>query len=169
MKKFQFLLLIFAIAISACKENSSEATPETPEATMTTDMSTPSMTQIQDPTMAGNETPVPSGPLTSIQFETMEYDYGTIKEGELVTYNFKFKNTGKEPLIISDARGSCGCTVPDWNKNPIAPGASDVIQVKFDSKGKGTEDGSVQTKRVTITANTDPVNTFLTVKGVVKK
>lgn len=168
MKKIQFLLLLLSIAIAACKNNDENGQAKTSEAQTTTNTTQPQVTQIPDPT-AANSTSVPSGPLTTIQFENTEYDYGVIKEGDVVEYEFKFKNTGKEPLIITDARGSCGCTVPDWNKNPIPPGASDVIKVRFDSKGKGTQDGQVQTKRVTITANTDPVNTYLTIKGVVKK
>ena len=84
-------------------------------------------------------------------------------------YAFKFKNTGSEPLVISDAKGSCGCTVPDWPREPIAPGASGEIKVEFDSKGKGSEDGSKQTKKVTVTANTNPTQSYLTITGVVKK
>ena len=90
-------------------------------------------------------------------------------EGEKVVYEYKFKNTGTEPLIISNAKGSCGCTVPDWPREPIAPGAENVIKVQFDSKNKGKVGGGLQSKRVTITANTDPVNTYLTIKGKVDK
>ena len=111
----------------------------------------------------------PTGPTTTIEYESMVHDFGEIKEGDMVKYSFKFKNTGSEPLVISDAKGSCGCTVPDWPREPIAPGASAEIKVEFDSKGKGTEDGSKQTKRVTVTANTNPAQTYLTISGVVKK
>jgi hypothetical protein len=72
-------------------------------------------------------------------------------------------------LIISNAKGSCGCTVPDWPREPIAPGKSSVIKVQFDSKNKGKVGGGLQSKRVTLTANTDPVNTYLTIKGKVDK
>ncbi|MBK8700000.1 MAG: DUF1573 domain-containing protein [Saprospiraceae bacterium] len=113
--------------------------------------------------------PVPTGPITTIEFSETTYDYGTVKDGEKVRHSYKFKNTGKQPLIISDAKGSCGCTVPDWPREPIAPGKSGEIKVEFDSKNKGTEEGSNQSKRVTITANTDPVQTYLTIKGIVKK
>ena len=111
----------------------------------------------------------PTGPITSIQFDETTYDYGTVKDGDKVKHIYKFKNTGKTPLIISDAKGSCGCTVPDWPREPIAPGKTGEIKVEFDSKNKGTEEGSNQSKRVTITANTDPVQTYLTIKGIVKK
>jgi hypothetical protein len=119
-------------------------------------------------TEAVAEAAKPTGPTTSITFDKLEYDYGTVKAGEKVKYNYKFKNTGKEPLIISDAKGSCGCTVPDWPREPIAPGKTAEIKVEFDSTGKGTDEGSPQSKRVTITANTDPVQSYLTIKGIVK-
>ena len=69
--------------------------------------------------------------------------------------------TGDQPLMITNAKGSCGCTVPEWPKEPIMPGETGVIKVEFNSKGKK----GVQSKRVTITANTEPVQTFLTIKG----
>jgi Protein of unknown function (DUF1573) len=117
------------------------------------------------PTDAGTpvegEVTVPTGPLTSMQFEELEFDFGTVKAGEKVGHKYKFKNTGKEPLIISNAKGSCGCTVPSWPKEPIPVGGTGEIEVQFDSKGKK----DAQSKRVTITANTDPAQTFLTIKG----
>ena len=73
----------------------------------------------------------------SIEFENETYDYGTIKNGADGTSEFKFKNTGKEPFIISNARGSCGCTVPDWPKEPIGPGKSGVVKVSYDTKRSG--------------------------------
>jgi hypothetical protein len=107
------------------------------------------------------EVTVPTGPLTSMQFDELEFDFGTVKAGEKVVHKYKFKNTGKEPLIISNAKGSCGCTVPSWPKEPIPVGGTGEIEVQFDSKGKK----DAQSKRVTITANTDPAQTFLTIKG----
>ena len=94
-------------------------------------------------------------------FNESEFDFGNLTAGESVSHIFKFKNTGKEPLVIQNAKGSCGCTVPTWPKEPIAPGKSGEIEVKFDSKGKTGK----QTKNVTITANTDPVNTILKISA----
>ncbi len=108
---------------------------------------------------------VPAGPTTSMSFDNLEYDYGTVTSGEKVQYGYKFKNTGSEPLIISNAKGSCGCTVPEWPKEPIAPGETSEILVQFDSSNKSGN----QSKRVTITANTNPAQTFLTIKGIVNK
>lgn len=106
----------------------------------------------------------PVGPLTTLKFDENEFDFGTITDGEKVRHSFKFKNTGKEPLVISNAKGSCGCTVPQWPKEPIAPGKSGEIEVEFNSKGKKGN----QTKNVTITANTDPANTILKIKAQVE-
>ncbi|MEM6320358.1 MAG: DUF1573 domain-containing protein [Bacteroidota bacterium] len=108
---------------------------------------------------------VPAGPTTTMSFDELEYDYGTVTAGEKVQYGYKFTNTGSEPLIISNAKGSCGCTVPEWPREPIAPGESSEILVQFDSSNKSGN----QSKRVTITANTNPAQTFLTIKGIVNK
>lgn len=95
----------------------------------------------------------------TISFEENSFDFGTIEEGDKVEHVFKFTNTSDNPLTISNARGSCGCTVPEWPREAIAPGEQGEIKVKFDSKGKKGK----QSKTVTITANTDPANTMLTV------
>ncbi len=96
-----------------------------------------------------------------IKFEEEVYDFGTIDQGESVEHTFKFKNTGVSPLVISNARGSCGCTVPKWPKEPIAVGETGEIQVKFNSAGKK----GPQNKSVTLTANTWPVTTKINIKG----
>lgn len=100
-------------------------------------------------------------PKTTVKFDKMEHDFGKIKQGDKVKYAFKLTNSGKEPLVISSAKGSCGCTVPSYPKEPVAPGATANIDVEFDSKGKS----GLQTKTVTINANTDPNPTRLTIKA----
>ena len=92
------------------------------------------------------------------------WNFGNIQQGDEPEFNFTFKNTGSEPMIISNAKGSCGCTVPQWPKEPIAPGATGEINVRFDSKGKK---GS-QNKTVTLTANTTPPTTKLRVTGQIE-
>jgi hypothetical protein len=109
--------------------------------------------------------PVPTGPKTKMNFTQETYDFGTVSEGDKVEHIYKFKNSGNEPLIISNAQGSCGCTVPQWPKEPIAPGKSGEIKVVFDSKGKAGK----QSKTVTITANTDPATTTINITGEVLK
>lgn len=100
----------------------------------------------------------------AFEFDNMTHEFGTIDEGESVKHSFKFKNTGKAPLVITDARGSCGCTVPQWPKEPIPAGGEGSIDIVFNSKGKK----GAQNKTVTITANTWPnPRTVLNVKGEV--
>jgi hypothetical protein len=105
----------------------------------------------------------PEGPLPVAQFAKTEHDFGTINEGQTVEYTFAFKNTGAAPLIIQDAKPSCGCTVPNWSKDPIPPGASGFVRAKFDSNGKP----GIQNKTITVTANTYPKQTVLRFKAMV--
>ncbi len=98
-------------------------------------------------------------------FEKTIHDFGQIREGERVSYSFKFTNTGTAPLVISNVVPSCGCTVPEWPKEPIAPGESEYITLIFDSKGRS---GNFL-KNVSIFANTIPNQTVLEIKGFIKK
>lgn len=98
---------------------------------------------------------------TEITFEKDSYDFGDIRQGDTVSHDFKFTNTGSHDLIITNARGTCGCTVPEWPKEPIKPGESNVIKVQFNSKNKK----GAQNKTVTITANTKPSETKIYFTG----
>ena len=100
---------------------------------------------------------------TTIEFDEMAYDFGSVKDGDPVKHTFNFKNTGKETLIFIDVKGSCGCTVPEWPKEPILPGESGQIDVTFDSKNRV---GMVR-KTVRIQANTEPAKTTLEITGEV--
>lgn len=169
--KFNTKSLLFALALisagifAACgSETSTESADETENTEMEANQATEasadqtSMNQQADPN-------APTGPTTTMVFEDGQvYDYGVINAGEKVKYSYKLKNTGSEPLIISNCKGSCGCTVPVCPTAPIAPGETAEIPVEFDSKGKNGPD----TKTVTITANTNPSQTILTIKGEVK-
>ena len=88
----------------------------------------------------------------TIDFESKVVDYGTIAHGSDGNREFTFTNNGSEPLIIKNARASCGCTVPNWSKDPIAPGESGSIDVTFNSSGRSGK----QNKAITLTANTNP-------------
>lgn len=168
MRSFK-LLMAFAVfatfAFTACNSGSStkDAARESLATTNTT-TTTPAATPTATP-----EANIPAGPLTTISFPETIHDFGEIQEGEKVTHEFAFTNTGSNALVISNAKGSCGCTVPDWPREPIPPGESAVIKVQYDSKGKGQPEGRAESKRVTITANTDPANSYLTIKGKVFK
>jgi hypothetical protein len=99
-----------------------------------------------------------------IKFETELHDFGTIKQGGNGIYEFEFYNSGNAPLIISNAQGSCGCTVPTWPKEPIKPGDSNKIKVSYDTKRVGPF-----TKTVTITSNAQSSPKVITIKGVVEE
>lgn len=116
-----------------------------------------------------SSSPLPDGPTTSVKFEEMAYDFGTIMEGEKVRHSYKFTNTGDEILVITNAKASCGCTVPNYSDGPIKPGESGEITVEYSARKIGTPEGKPESKRVTVTANTNPPNTYLTIKGKVKK
>ncbi len=97
-----------------------------------------------------------------IEFVSETIDYGTIAHNADGNREFQFTNTGNEPLIITNAKGSCGCTVPTWPKEPIAPGASDVIKVKYATNRVGAFK-----KTVTLSTNTGEAAKILTIKGTV--
>jgi len=95
--------------------------------------------------------------LPKIQFEKVEHDFGILLQGEKVTYTFKFKNIGKQDLIVKEATASCGCTVPKFTSKPVAPGEQGEIEVIFNSSnGSGR-----QVKTVTVWTNCQPNQTKL--------
>jgi hypothetical protein len=101
---------------------------------------------------------------TSMTFDRMKHDFGKVVEDSENKTTFKVKNTGKKPLIIESVSASCGCTTPTKPEKPIAPGKSDIIEVVFHPKvGQLNE----QTKTVTVTANTDPSMSVLTISAFV--
>lgn len=103
----------------------------------------------------------PAGPKTTVKFDNYEHDFGNIAQNSNHKYVYTFTNSGKEPLIITKAKGSCGCTVPRWPKEPIAPGGTGEIEIIY----KPGKQKNKQSKTITITANTEPANTILKVKA----
>lgn len=101
----------------------------------------------------------------AFKFENEVHDFGTITEGEKVSYAFRFTNAGNADLLIRAAQGSCGCTVPEFPKDPVKPGSSGVINVTFDSSGKEGQ----QMKTVTLISNTIPNTFIISVKANVVK
>ncbi|WKN45551.1 DUF1573 domain-containing protein [Tunicatimonas pelagia] len=98
--------------------------------------------------------------LPKFEFEELNYDFGTITEGEIVEHTFTFTNTGEAPLVIQSTSASCGCTTPSYSREPVAPGETGEVQVKFNSQNRP----GVQNKTITITANTEPAVTRLFIK-----
>ena len=105
------------------------------------------------------------GKSPEITFDYLEFDYGTIYEGDPGECEFTFKNTGKEPLVLSNVTASCGCTIPDWPKDPIMPGKSSAIKVKYRTSNIG---GINKTITVISNAGENP-SVQLRIKGTVKK
>lgn len=104
--------------------------------------------------------PKAAGP--EITLESLEHDYGTITQGANGDCVFKFKNTGNEPLILSDVRKSCGCTTPTWNKEPILPGMSGEVKVGYNTNNVGAF-----SKTITIISNATNASLTLVIKGTV--
>jgi hypothetical protein len=103
-------------------------------------------------------------PPAEISFEAQAFDFDTVTEGEIVHHVFTFTNTGTEPLFIVDAKGSCGCTVPAKPSAPIAPGETASITVQFNTRNKK----GMRNQKVTIIANTQPLQTYLYLTGKVE-
>ncbi|AMP99968.1 hypothetical protein AY601_3095 [Pedobacter cryoconitis] len=146
MKKI-FLLAFAAATLAACQQ------------TKPTAVATDSVVKTTETkTVASPDAPV-------ISFKQGMYNFGKIVQGESVHYEFKFTNTGKSPLIITNATATCGCTIPEIPKEPIKPGADGVIKVVFNSAGKM----GMQDKVVTITSNGNPSTTEVHLIGEVKE
>lgn len=166
MKKnliYTFAMAVALMATSCNQENATDASATATDATA----ATATEATIDNPNIATTEQAVattanPNAP--AMNFEQQVYDFGTIKQGEVVNHTFTFTNTGKEPLIIENASASCGCTVPEWPRTPIAPGEKGEIKVQFNSTGKYGQ----QSPMVTIRANTEPNITQVSLKGTVE-
>ncbi len=101
--------------------------------------------------------------IAELTFENLSHDFGKLTEGSKGEYDFKFKNTGNVPLLISDVQATCGCTTPYWPKRLIFPDSSEKIRVVYDSKNRVGQ----FSKDIVVTANTYPNTTTLTISGVV--
>ncbi|MBH8559772.1 DUF1573 domain-containing protein [Hymenobacter negativus] len=98
-----------------------------------------------------------------MQFSTDNHDFGNVPEGTMATYEFKFKNTGNQPVVIANVQASCGCTTPDWTKTPVLPGKMGVIKAMYSSAGRP----GVFNKTVTVTSNATEASKVLSIKGTV--
>jgi hypothetical protein len=134
MKQFTLLLFI-AVLASACTSESTE-----------------------------NKSTVNKATAPVMTFAKESHDFGQINEGDKVVYDFFFTNTGKSALIISSAAATCGCTVPEYPKQPLAPGKTGIIHVVFNSTGKS----GMQNKTITLTTNSFKGNEELHLVGNVK-
>ena len=123
------------------------------------------VSDVHNPQTANGISDKESKNMPVITFETTNYDFGEVVQGEKLTYAFKFKNTGKSNLIIFSSEATCGCTTSTPPKAPIRPGEEGEITVTFDSK---SQMGKV-TKRILVAANTYPTENILTITANVSK
>lgn len=154
-----FLGLVMVMVCMSCVENKEGPVKkkEKKVETITTDSRISDI--IRNPVTASGKMDTVN--VAKMVFEDRRYDFGRVTEGDVVVHVFKFRNTGKVPLVIADARSTCGCTVPKWPEAPVEPGEAGEILVRFDTKGKQNK----QYKPVTITANTYPMETEVMVRG----
>ncbi|AFL79833.1 Protein of unknown function (DUF1573) [Aequorivita sublithincola DSM 14238] len=144
MKKSVLIVAILSVfAFSSCKDNAADKVNEENVATA----------EARD---------AESGKFAAITFEESQFDFGTIDQGTNVEHVFKFKNTGDAPLMIVNAKSSCGCTIPEYTKEPVAPGATGDMLVKFNGSGQNQV-----SKTVTLTTNTKEGTETLTIKAFV--
>lgn len=156
-KLLAFGLATLSLWFVACEKNANEAKSD---ANLNSTSSVNSTEQNPKNSQKEEKKDIPKA---VIKFETETYNFGTINQGEQVTYTYKFKNEGKNPLIIESAKASCGCTVPTYPKEPIPPGGTGEIIAQYNGSGSGDV-----TKTITITANTEPSTTVLSIKGFVR-
>jgi len=155
MRKFILFYSLLLLSLAACNNEPAASSEKKVEAIQTDDPNA----FIRMPVSANAD--VDTTLVAKMEFEETVYDFGTVKKGKKVTHTYEFKNTGKVPLVITDARGNCGCTVPTFPKQPIEPGKEGKIKVVFDSTNFEDRIG----KKITITANTYPNLTKLMIKG----
>ncbi len=117
----------------------------------------------QQPTAVQAAAPATSLKPENLEFKKELHDFGTIAEGPDAEYKFEFKNTGKEPIILSAVTASCGCTAPEWSKEPVLPGKKSVIKAVYHSAGRP----GAFNKAITVTSNAGVK--VLTIKGTVEK
>jgi hypothetical protein len=153
MNRFLWLLGLLSI-VSCSSDSGGEGLREVPVG--------PNAAIIRNPVQA--DQPTDSSEAARLTFEQTVFDFGEVEEGTIVAHTFSFVNTGTVPLLISDARSTCGCTVPEWPREAISPGEEGVINVRFDTGQKMNQ----QSKPITITANTLPAQTRIYLRGFVR-
>jgi hypothetical protein len=161
MRKSFWIIGLLALAMTACKDKDAEKKIAALEARLAEVEGKRAITPTSP--LAAQADEKPEGPLPVVQFDRTDHDFGTIKEGTKVTHVYKFKNTGEAPLIIEDVRPSCGCTAPEWSKEPVPPGGEGYVKAEFDSGGKP----NMQNKTITVVSNAWPKQATLSFKAMV--
>lgn len=154
MKSFLLVLTVFSTTLAACNNNPAEEKKGTLPSSL-----------VNNPRTADGLDTKSAAEKPTMDFDDTVHTFSKITEGEVVSHEFTFKNNGKSPLIITSASGSCGCTVPEYPKDPIQPGKTGTLKVTFNSKGKNGH----QEKSVTIFTNSFRGVHMLYIKGEVDK
>lgn len=158
MKQFLLFAVLSMLGLSSCSnESSKNETTLTDSTLLSTDL-------VNNPRTANGIAPEDLEAMPTMEFSDTVYNFGTIKEGDIVVHEFEFKNNGKNPLIISNAKGTCGCTAPEYSTEPIPGGKTGVMKIQFNSAGKS----GFQNKSVSITTNSKRGIHVLYIKGEVK-
>ena len=152
------IVLIFSLPLMLAAACNEQNTQEENSDLLSTDL-------VKNPRSAAGLDSTELQSLATMDFKDTVKDFGTVKDGETVTMEYEFTNNGKTPLIISNASGSCGCTVADFPKEPLQPGHSSSVKVQFSSAGKVGH----QEKSVSLTTNSVRGQHNLYIKGEVVK
>jgi len=160
-------MVALALATSSCRDRAAEKKIAELESRLAQLEGTKTTAPAAATPLTATATPAadekPTGPLPVIEFGTTDHDFGTVAEGQKVSYTYAVKNTGAAPLIIQNAQPSCGCTVPDWTKTPIPVGGTGFVKAEFDTHGKS----GIQNKTITVTSNSWPKTTIIKFKAMV--
>ena len=156
-------LVYLAINRSGGASTSTAATAQVANASTPATPANPAAKPV-DPMAQATQAAIDNRPKTTVAFGTYEHDFGNIKQDSENKFVFTFTNTGKEPMIIESATGSCGCTVPSYPKEPVPPGGTGQIDVVY----KPGKQENAQQKQVTVVANTEPKQTILRIKANVQ-
>jgi len=150
MKKLLYVLSASAVMMWGC-ENSKESVVEQQQQPSATAPAASAVEASQKQPVAEAAPKATETRFSKFNFEKEQHDFGNIKQGDVVKHVFTFTNEGEAPLVISDIRTTCGCTTPEYTKEPVAPGQTGQIEVQFNSRGKA----GVQKKAITIQANVE--------------
>ncbi len=156
MQMKKYIIVALSVFVVACGNKPAEEQRENKDLLPTTIVDNPRSAVLAD-SVAIKDMP-------TMDFDDTMHDFGVMREGETVSYDFKFTNNGKTPLLVNSANGSCGCTVPEYPHEPLEPGKSAIMKVKFDATGKQGH----QEKSVSISTNSNKGVHALYIKADVK-
>lgn len=165
VRSLMFLCCISSLFLTACGNGSGQPSASSEQTLQEIKQEGPISNSdiIRNPVSA--DKPIDTVNVAKILFEERNFEFGEVTEGEIIEHTFRFRNTGKAPLVIQGARSTCGCTVPEWPEDPIPVGGEGEIFVRFDTKNKRGR----QVKPVIVTASSYPATSKVYLRGFVKE